>query len=138
MRTREHQDRVNEDQRIRRRVNSNAYTRKYEKTKRGFLMRSYRNMKSRVEGIQHLKAHLYEGKALLPREHFYKWASDSEVFHSLFDAWESQGYPRTLCPSVDRVDSSKGYELDNMEWVTHSENSRRGSLSQQRKGKTYE
>ena len=35
----------------------------------------------------------------------------------------------TYSRSVDRVDSSKGYELSNMEWVTHSENSRRGAVN---------
>jgi hypothetical protein len=32
---------------------------KYEKTPKGYLMRTYRNMKSRVLGIQHKKAHIY-------------------------------------------------------------------------------
>lgn len=107
----------------------NAATKKYEKTKRGFLMRAYRNMQSRIEGIQRAKAHLYDGLNLLQREAFYCWAMEDPSFHTLFDIWEQNGYQRRLTPSVDRIDSSVGYQLDNMEWVTHSENSRRGALS---------
>jgi hypothetical protein len=88
-------------------------------------MRAYRNMQSRVTGVQKLKFHLYAGKSLLPRESFYDWAIASNSFHDLFATWEASGYPRKLTPSVNRKDSKRGYELDNMEWVTHSENSRK-------------
>jgi hypothetical protein len=105
--------------------------RKYEKTKKGFLMRVYRNMKSRILGIQKRKHHLYKGKELLSKEDFYSWAFESDDFHRLFELWENSNHERKLSPSVDRIDSSKGYKISNMEWVTHSENSRRGSLSKQ-------
>jgi hypothetical protein len=120
-------------QRFCRAANNNAATKKYERTKPGKLMRIYRNMKSRVCGVQHLKAHLYEGKYLMPKEEFYQWASSCYAFHQLYAAWVESGYDRKLAPSVDRVDSTRGYEIDNLEWVTHSENSRRGGLSQSRK-----
>lgn len=119
----------NKKQRDLRKANGNAYSRAYEKTKNGFLMRMYRNMQSRIEGIQKAKHHLYEGKELLPRGKFYGWAKCNETFDRLFNDWEKSGYDRKLTPSVDRIDSSKGYILSNMEWVTHSENSRRGSLN---------
>lgn len=117
-----------QNQRERRAENNNAATKKYEKTKRGFLMRLYRNMQSRIDGVQKLKHHLYKDKYLLDRETFYNWAMHDEGFHALFMDWEFSGYQRKLAPSVDRVNSSIGYELSNMEWVTHSENSRRGAV----------
>lgn len=107
----------------------NAATKKYEKTKKGFLVRAYRNMKSRIDGVQWRKAHLYTGKELLPKEEFYKWALASKDFHALFDAYESAGYKRMDSPSVDRLDSSLGYLVENMQWVTTRENSYRGVLS---------
>lgn len=122
-----------EKQRARRRENGNALTHRYEKTKNGFLMRLYRNMKSRIDGVQAAKYHLYEGKPLLEKETFYAWARSQGEFHKLFEAWEQSGYDRKLTPSVDRIDSSEGYLLWNMEWVTHSENSRRGAVSECRK-----
>lgn len=119
----------NAKQREKRKANGNAHTIKYERTKHGKLMRLYRNMKSRIDGIQWMKAHLYSGKYLLPKYEFYAWALQSSEFHRLFREWEESGYDRKLAPSVDRVDSKHGYAIWNMEWVTHSENSRRGSVS---------
>lgn len=126
--TEEQKRRHLERQRLRRRRTGNASTLRYERTKRGKLMRIYRNMASRVCGVQRKKAHLYSGKALMPKEEFYDWALSRPDFHALFDAWVASGYARRLAPSVDRIDSSRGYEPGNMEWVTHSENSRRGGL----------
>lgn len=116
-------------QREYRKANGNSLTKKYEKTKKGFLMRMYRNMKSRIDGVQWQKAHLYSGKKLIDKNEFYDWVNNNSKFHELFDAYEKSGYDRKLAPSVDRIDSKIGYKLDNMELVTHSENSRRGSIS---------
>lgn len=122
-------DEKNKWQREHRKKTHNAEIHKYEKTVKGFLVRKYRNMESRVTGVQKKKFHLYGGLDLLPREEFYNWAFDSKEFHTLFKEWVESGYDRKLCPTVDRVDSSLGYSLDNMEWVTHSENSRRGATN---------
>jgi len=84
-------------------------------------------MQSRINGVQKLKWHLYAGLKLLPREKFYSWALKDPEFHQLFGVWETAGYPMKLTPSVDRVDAFYGYEIWNMEWVTHSENSRRAT-----------
>lgn len=105
----------------------------YEKTFKGCLMRKYRNMKSRVEGIQKKKAHIYKGKSILSKEEFYKWAENDPMYAILWEQWKNSGYQRKLSPSVDRIDSTKGYVLGNMQWVTHSENSRRGTLSKNAK-----
>lgn len=115
-----------------RETNFIAY-KKYEKTPRGYLMRSYRNILSRVTGIQWKKAHLYKGKEILPRKQFYAWANSNKDFVRLFKTYKKSGFDRKLAPSVNRINSSKGYLLENMEWITHSENSRLGSLSQRNK-----
>lgn len=104
-----------------------AYNRVYEKTPRGFLMRAYRNMKSRVTGVQKRHAHIYVGKKLLARDAFYAWAQASKDFHRLFSTWKRSGYARRLTPSVDRIDGSRGYTLDNMRWITNSLNSALGA-----------
>ena len=116
-------DEKNAKQRERRQKDGNKLTKKYEKTPNGFLMRLYRNMQSRITGVQSAKHHLYEGKTLLSREDFYTWAKNSDEFYLLFDAWELSGYDRKLTPSVDRIKAELGYELTNIRWVTHSYNS---------------
>ncbi len=118
-----------ERQRAYRNRTGNASTKRYERTKKGKLMRLYRNMQSRIHGVQKAKHHLYEGKSLLPKDDFYSWAISCDEFHRLFKEWVASGYDRKLTPSVDRIDSSQGYEIENMEWVTHSENSRRGGMA---------
>lgn len=101
---------------------------KYEKTPHGFLVRKYRNMKSRVLGIQKLKKHLYLDKDLLSKEEFYQWAN-SEQYLKMHKTWTDSGYERGLCPTVDRIDSNKGYTLENIRWLTHSENSSLGAIN---------
>jgi len=111
----------------------NAATKKYEKTKKGFLVRCYRNMKSRINGVQKAKFHLYEGKYLMDKLDFYNYSLNNKAFNKLFDIWEKSNYDTKLTPSLDRVNSEIGYKLDNVEWVTHSENSRRGSINRHNK-----
>ena len=111
-------------QREYRKTRCNWDTKVYEKTINGFLMRTYRNMKSRVTGVQKLKAHLYLGKELLDKQEFYNWSKNNQDFLKLFADWSNNSYNRKLSPAIDRIDSSKGYTLTNMRWLTHSENSR--------------
>ena len=115
-------------QREYRKVNGNRHTFAYEKSPKGKLMRTYRNMKSRVTGVQFLKSHLYLGLDILPKEDFYSWSLGSEDFLSLYSDWVASGFDRKLSPSVDRIDVDKGYTLGNIRWVTHSENSRLGGM----------
>lgn len=128
----------NTKQRRRRKVNGDQSTKKYEKTKNGYLMRSYRNMLSRVTGVQHNKAHLYQGLDILSKEEFYQWSINDPAFNELFEEYEKLGYDMRYAPSVDREDSSLGYTLKNIRWITHSLNSKLGNLSKQNKRSKYE
>lgn len=105
----------------------------YEKTPKGFLMRTYRNMQSRVTGVQVKKAHLYKGLMILPRDDFYAWTWENPTFWRLYKQWAATDYDRRLTPSINRINSSKGYLLDNIEWLTHSVNSSLGGSSPKRK-----
>lgn len=97
----------------------------YERTNpKGFLMRAYRNMLSRVVGIQKKEAQYYQGLPILPKTVFYCWAlADDSDFWPLWWTWQAANLDRKLSPSVDRIDATRGYTLDNMRWVTHSQNS---------------
>lgn len=128
-----HREEKNAKQREYRKQNGNSCTRRYEKTIPGFLMRCYRNMESRVTGVQSKKWHLYRGLALLDRQDFYDWARNDWSFYGLWLDWVKSDYDRRLTPSINRIDASRGYEIDNIEWLTHSENSRLGSVSQRRR-----
>jgi len=104
---------------------------RYWKTPKGKLMMTYNNMNRRVRG--YVKSHLYRGLYILDRQDFYTWSRSSEDYILLYNNWVSSEYDRKLSPSIDRIDSSKGYYLSNMRWITHSENSRLGSLNKHNK-----
>jgi len=113
-------------QRNYRKKTANASTKKYEKTKKGKLVRTYRNMLSRTKGILKKKVHLYGGLPILDKEDFYSWSLENKDFHETFEKWVESGYEKRFSPSIDRLDTSEGYVVGNMRWVTHSENSREG------------
>jgi len=98
-------------------------------------MRTYRNMTSRVKGILKKKAHLYEGLEILDKEPFYEWAKSNTEYQRLHEEWTASGYEYRLAPSIDRIDSSLGYTLDNIRWLPHWLNSKLGSDSRQDKNK---
>ncbi len=110
------------------RDSSNRFKR-YERTPKGLAMRCYRNMKSRVLGIQKHKSHLYLGKELLSKEDFYSFTLNDVNYKNLFTNWVNNDFDQKLTPSIDRIDSDKGYVIDNMRWITLSENSSFGSFS---------
>ena len=120
-------------QKISRQKTNNKYTKIYEKTIAGFLMRAYRNMHSRISGIQYKKHHLYVGKSILSKDDFYNWTISNNDFMNLFAIWQKSNYQNKLTPSVDRLDVKLGYSIDNMQWITHSENSKKGALSRFKK-----
>lgn len=116
----------------------NKSTKKYEKTKKGYLVRTYRNMKSRCCGILKSKAHLYAGLELIDKNEFYAWSLSDPDFMRLFIAYKESDFNLRMAPSIDRIDSKRGYILENMRWITFSENSRLGSMSRHRKRSRYE
>lgn len=118
-------------QRSYRKLNQDRCTKEYEKTISGYLMRTYRNMLSRVSGVQKAKAHLYSGLDILTKQEFLSWSLTTN-FEDLLSEYKGSGYDMKLAPSIDRKNSDLGYTLENIRWVTHSENSRLGALSDRR------
>jgi len=112
----------NEKQRIRRRSTRNASDRKYHHTIKGYLVRTYRTMKSRVSGINKKYAQYYFGKPIMPKDDFYNWALNNDDFKLLFKAYEASGWNSELAPSVDRIDPAGGYTLDNVRYMTLQQN----------------
>ena len=83
----------------------------------------YGGMRRRVEGRQSKNPERWAGKPILPRETFYEWSKNHPDFLRLFKRWKMSSHDTKLTPSINRMDSDKGYTLDNIEWITHSQNS---------------
>ncbi len=43
--------------------------------------------------------------------------------------WQESGYDLRMAPSVDRVDPTRGYELDNLQILTNEANTLKGTMS---------
>ncbi len=118
-----------EQQKNRTKLNGNLACKTYSKTVKGYLVRTYVNMRGRVTGLLKKKAHLYKGKDILTKEEFYEWSLNSEEFKYLFEEYLLSGFEPKKAPSIDRIDSTRGYSIDNIRWLSHSENSRLGAIS---------
>ena len=104
------------------------YQRAYAKSLKGRLVRCYNHMSQRVKGTCK-EYHKYKGLSILDKQDFYDWAISDKNYNKLHSDWVLSNYKLSKCPSIDRIDSLKGYDIDNIRFLTHSENSRLGSIS---------
>lgn len=93
----------------------------YNRTYNGFIGKRYDYMQQRIKG-KSKNPEKYLGLEICTREEFRKWATDNETLKTLYDTWVKANYSKPLTPSVNRKDVTKGYILDNIEWVTYSQN----------------
>lgn len=83
-------------------------TRKYRKTKKGLVTNLYHKIKSRnTVGFDLDFLHSF---------------SESKKFERLFLEWEKSNYDKNLKPTLDRISFKKGYEKNNIHWLTWAEN----------------
>ena len=84
-------------------------------------------IKARVNGYA-IRKYKVEGLKMFNKEEFLKWCNSKvnlKIFNSLYIDWRNNNYCRSLTPSIDRIDNSKGYVLDNIHWITQSNNSKK-------------
>jgi len=97
-----------------------------------FLRDKYHKMTRRSLGDCN-RPHLYRGMEVLPYEDFKTWALGDNDFQKLWFNWQLCRFDIRANPSIDRKDSAKGYVIDNLQWITHSENCSNGAKSEKRK-----
>lgn len=88
----------------------------YNRSVNGLLINIHRNMRarSRKAGVQ-----------CLSKQEFIDWATTSKEFKNLYDVWVRSDHTYRLTPSVDRIIPGAAYTLDNIQWLTVSENARK-------------
>jgi hypothetical protein len=87
-----------------------------------FLSELYVAMSERTKGNRTKRPDLYKNLPILPKDVFYNWAKNHPEFLKLYKRWFTSGFDRKLTPTINRMNSSKGYTLDNIEWMTNSQN----------------
>ena len=95
---------------------------KHKATIDRFLSNLYTRMNQRVQGKNTANPHLFKGKSIMPRDVFKEWAKNHPDFLKLYKQWTNNRFDQRLTPSVNRLESSRGYTLDNVEFVTFSQN----------------
>lgn len=95
---------------------------KYQTTPKAYVINMYDRMLRRPDYKR-----TYKGKkptfTLDELREFIKTTN----FTELFDGYVGSGRKLALAPTVDRIDNDKGYDIDNIRVITHSENASKGS-----------
>lgn len=97
----------------------------------GFLRKRHWNAKRRVKGRNgkpHREGDSAFGKPLCSIQDFLRWAIEGRVYSTMYYAWIESGRKRAMTPTIDRIDPRRGYEIDNLQWLTLSQNSRKGTF----------
>ena len=61
-------------------------------------------------------------------EDLHKRYLNDETFLSIYKQWADNGYKYYDYPSIDRVDNSKGYTLNNLQIMTWAQNRQKGDI----------
>ena len=64
----------------------------------------------------------------LNKDEFAIFCKNSDKFNSMFIEWGKSGYCKEKRVSLDRIDWQKGYELNNLQFLTVSENIIKGNV----------
>lgn len=65
------------------------------------------------------------GKKFLSKEEWNEWCYADENFKqfmNIYNNWVQNGFPKSLSPSIDRINNKKGYTYTNLQWLSQSEN----------------
>ena len=112
-------------------IHDREYEKRYRRTKGGWIARAYGNQTSgsKRRGLEYPKYSSSE---------FKEWVLKQPNFDKLFVDWVASDFDRKLCPSVDRIDHKKPYQLDNIQLMTVSENASKGMKETRVNWKTVE
>lgn len=67
-------------------------------------------------------------KRIIKLEKFIIFCKKDKNFRILFKNWKKSNYEYKLCLSIDRIDNNKGYVKGNLQFLTISDNSKKGHI----------
>lgn len=99
---------------------------KHRTIPRCFLQNKYSQIKTRCTNPNQECSKYYKGLTFCTKTEFMNRFINDKVFLRLYKAWQESNFQMNLCPSIDRIDSTKGYTIDNIRFLEHGENCKRG------------
>ncbi len=83
----------------------------------------YRGIVNRCTGGHKNRTYYVEGMPYLSWQEYEDWWLDNvQDFEYCYSVWKRSGFKNKFAPSIDRIDSKKGYTPENMQWLTFSVN----------------
>jgi hypothetical protein len=103
-----------------------ACLRKYKRqTKPSYYLGTcYSEISRRVKTYDPLRPNYYGLEKCTKEEFIYRFINDIS-FLKLFSSWKKHNYERKFAPSIDRINNKLGYTLDNLQFISQSQNSRK-------------
>jgi len=86
----------------------------------------YSNMKNITFGS--CRKYKINSKELVSKNSFLDWCwekTNFDKFEKLYFEWIKSNYEYNLCPSIRRINTSKGYTLNNIKWTTKKQVSKK-------------
>jgi len=91
----------------------------------------YAHMVARHEG-RSTNSSGAQGNGICTKDEFFVWCKQIEnldTFVGIYYDWFNADFPLHLSPSIDRIDPSKGYTCDNLQWLSFEENCRKNNIN---------
>lgn len=88
---------------------------------RYFLLMVYRKIKQRCTNPNGTGKKYYYGKNLCSKKTFIDTFIKNTKFLTLYENWKKTQIYKDV-PSIDRIDNTLGYQIDNLQFITHSNN----------------
>lgn len=102
------------------------YTRQRTNKKR-ILNHRYNQIKQRIEG-RAVRNYKVNGKPMLTYDEWGNWTTaHMDKFDEIYQKWHDSGFKRAFAPSIDRINPDGSYTVDNIQWLSVSENSSKGN-----------
>lgn len=88
-----------------------------------FLTDLWSKMKLRLTNTtSEINVKYYKNMDICKKDDFVKKFINDKKFINLHELWLKSDCKYKLTPSIDRIDKNKGYTLNNIQFITHSEN----------------
>lgn len=97
------------------------YKVKYQHSLQGYRLMLFRCILDRLKNCPS-----YQGrKVFFTKEEFLKWLDNNRRFIKLYNNWKKHKFNINFSPSIDRIDGTKDYSLENVQVLTRLENTKK-------------